>query len=525
MDTDILDEILKQKREKREKIRRQQIRKVFAALDKLAGRVDFREAYIFGSLTRLKEGWLMSVVFGGICPHPPIMVPEVGREQAGEVASSQEAMRELSGRLKESGAEVMVMISPHAPVFRDAVAINIQPRLKGSLRQFGAAAVNFTLENDPALADEIAAQAEGAGIPVVRLDENTLRRYQAGLELDHGFLVPLSFILRGGVELPFVPVSMGFLPPDRLYAFGAAVQKAAGRLNKKVAVLASSDLSHRLTRDAPAGYDPRGEEFDREMVALVKKADSEGILRLDEELVERAGECGLRPIMMLFGALDGLGVQAEVLSYEGPFGVGYLVATLIPRGPAPGRAILAKIRAQQKAEQDESKSKESFLVRLARRALENYYATGRVEAPRADAPKEYLKQAGTFVSLKKYGQLRGCIGTILPQYANVIEEVVHNAISAATRDPRFYPVRKDELAELTISVDVLSEPERAKGLPDLDPRKYGVIVRSGDRSGVLLPDLEGINTAEEQVAIAMQKAGINPGEPVELYRFTVERHT
>ncbi|MEW5897775.1 MAG: AmmeMemoRadiSam system protein A, partial [Bacillota bacterium] len=457
--------------------------------------------------------------------HPPIMGPEVGREQAKKVASSQGAMRELSRRLKESGAEVMVMISPHAPVFRDAVAINVQPRLKGSLKQFGAAEVSFTLENDLALAAEIDARAQEMGIPVVRLDENLLRRYQADLELDHGFLVPLSFILREGVELPFVPVSMAFLPGERLYAFGAAVQKAAARLNKKVAVLASGDLSHRLTRDAPAGYDPRGEEFDRAMVALVQKADPEGILRLDEELVVRAGECGLRPIIMLFGALDGLNLQAEVLAYEGPFGVGYLVAALTPRGPAPERSIVEKIRAQQKTKLDEKKSKESFLVRLARRTLENYYATGRVEVPRENIPEEYQKQAGTFVSLKKYGQLRGCIGTILPQHRNVIEEVVHNAISAATRDPRFYPVRREELAELTISVDVLNEPEQVAGLADLDPRKYGVIVRSGSRSGVLLPDLEGVDTAEEQVAIARQKAGIGPGEPVELYRFTVERYT
>jgi len=466
----------------------------------------------------------MPVVFGGICPHPPIMVPEVGRERAGEVLSSQQAMLELGRRVKNSGADALVMISPHAPVFRDAVAINVQPRLKGSLREFGAASVSFDLENFLELAGEIAGQAGAMGITTVQLNEKLTRRYQAGLELDHGFMVPLSFILRAVVKLPLVAVSMGFMPYERLYAFGVAVQKAADQLNKNVAVLASGDLSHRLTKDAPAGYDPRGAEFDREMVALVKRGDIEGILRLDEELVERAGECGLRPIIMMFGALDGFNLQVDVLSYEGPFGVGYLVAALTPREPSPGRILLEKLQAQQKVNLDERKSKESYLVRLARRTLERYYATGKIEAPTEEIPAQYLKQAGTFVSLKKHGQLRGCIGTILPQYKNVIEEVVHNAISAATRDPRFAPVRKEELAELTISVDVLSEPEPAKGLSELDPRKYGVVVRSGGRSGVLLPDLEGINTAAEQVAIAMQKAGINPGEPVELYRFTVERH-
>lgn len=467
----------------------------------------------------------MPVVFGGICPHPPIMVPEVGRQQANEVLSSQKAMLELGRRLKESGADCIVMISPHAPVFRDVIAINARPRLKGDLGQFGVASVSLDLKNDLELVAAIAGQAGTMGVPVVELDEKMLRRDQSGLELDHGFLVPLSFILRAAVELPLVAVSMGFLPDERLYAFGVAVKKASGQLNKKVAVLASGDLSHRLTRDAPAGYDPRGKEFDQKMVVLVEKADIEGILHLDKELVERAGECGLRPIIMMFGALDGFHVKVDVLSYEGPFGVGYLVATLIPQEMAHERFFLKKLQAQQKMNIEEKKIKESFLVRLARRALEKYYATGKIETPPEDIPAEYLRKAGTFVSLKEHGQLRGCIGTILPQYKNIIDEVTHNAISAAVRDLRFSPVRKNELDELTISVDVLSTPEPATGLNELDPEKYGVIVRSGDRSGVLLPALEGIYTAEEQVAIARQKAGIRPGEPVELYRFTVERHT
>lgn len=468
----------------------------------------------------------MPVVFGGICPHPPIMVPEVGKERAGEVSSSQKAMRELARRLKESGAEALVVISPHAPIFRDAVAINGQPRLKGNLGEFGAPSVSVDLPNDLALAKEIARQAERLGIATVELDEQLARRYRSGLTLDHGFLVPLSFFWREGVKMPLVALSMAFLSFERLYSFGTAVKDAAERLSKRIAVVASGDLSHRLTKDAPAGFDPRGEEFDRKLAALVSRADVEGILGLDAELVERAGECGLRAIIMMLGSFDGHAVEAEVLSYEGPFGVGYLVAVLTPRRFAPERAYLEKFLSKQRKDLEEKRAGESFLVRLARRTLEKYYATGKIEVPREGVPEEYLKKAaGTFVSLKKYGHLRGCIGTILPQYGSIAEEVVHNAISAATRDPRFNPVRKEELDELTISVDVLSEPEPAGGLGDLDPKRFGVIVRAGGRSGVLLPDLEGVDTAEEQVAIAMSKAGIDPGEPVELYRFTVERYS
>jgi len=468
----------------------------------------------------------MPVVFCGICPHPPIMVPEVGGKRASEVASSQQAMFELGRRLGKSGAETIVMISPHAPVFREGIAINLRSRLTGDLRQFGAREVNLDLENNLPLAREIGLQAARLGITIIEMEEKLAQRHQVSLELDHGLIIPLYFVVQAGVKLPLVAVSIGFLPDKELYAFGAAISQAADRLKKKVAVLASGDLSHRLTGDAPAGYDPKGQEFDQKIVDLVGKADRQGILQLDKRLVERAGECGLRPIIMMLGALDGLSVQADVLSYEGPFGVGYLVATLIPGKPEPGAGFLEKLFDQRGKDIEGERAKESFLVRVARRTLENYYTTGKYEHLEGkDIPPEFTGKAGAFVSLKKHGHLRGCIGTITGQYKNIVEEVIHNAISAATRDPRFYPVEKEELEELTCSVDVLGPPEPVSSPGELDPRNYGVIVRSGSRSGLLLPDLEGIDTAEEQVAIARQKAGIEPDEPVQLQRFKVERYT
>jgi len=137
------------------------------------------------------------------------------------------------------------------------------------------------------------------------------------------------------------------------------------------------------------------------------------------------------------------------------------------------------------------------------------------------------KQAGTFVSIHKHGMLRGCIGTIEPTQANVAQEVIQNAISAATRDPRFPPVRPEGLADLDIKVDVLSEPEPVESMDELDPRRYGVIVQSARdwRKGLLLPDLEGVDTVEYQVDIARRKAGIWPDEPIKLYRFEVVRYT
>jgi len=168
---------------------------------------------------------------------------------------------------------------------------------------------------------------------------------------------------------------------------------------------------------------------------------------------------------------------------------------------------------------------ESAYVRLARETIENYVKQGKIITPPKDLPEEMINQkAGVFVSLKKFGDLRGCIGTFMPTQENIAQEIIKNAISAAIDDPRFPPVTVPELEDLSISVDVLSAPEEVKDVSQLDPKKYGVIVSSGYKKGLLLPDLEGVDTVEYQIDIAKRKAGIYPGEKVKLYRFEVKRY-
>lgn len=168
--------------------------------------------------------------------------------------------------------------------------------------------------------------------------------------------------------------------------------------------------------------------------------------------------------------------------------------------------------------------KESAYVKLARETIENYIKQGKIITPPLGLPEEMINQkAGVFVSLKKFGDLRGCIGTFMPTQGNIAQEIIKNAISAAVDDPRFSPVNLSELEDLSISVDVLSAPEEVKDISQLDPKKYGVIVSSGYKKGLLLPDLEGVDTVEYQIDIAKRKAGIYPGEKVKLYRFEVKR--
>ena len=164
------------------------------------------------------------------------------------------------------------------------------------------------------------------------------------------------------------------------------------------------------------------------------------------------------------------------------------------------------------------------LVKLAKEAVEQYVRTKKIISSSEELIPEMNEKAGVFVSIKKKGQLRGCIGTFSSTTNNTASEIIQNAVSAATQDPRFPPVGSNELDELEYSVDVLTEPEKIKSKSYLDPKKYGVIVKSGERRGLLLPDLEGVNTIEEQVDIARRKGAIRSYDPIKLYRFEVIRY-
>jgi AmmeMemoRadiSam system protein A len=164
------------------------------------------------------------------------------------------------------------------------------------------------------------------------------------------------------------------------------------------------------------------------------------------------------------------------------------------------------------------------LIKLAKKTVDEYVLNGKViESPENPVP-EMVEKAGVFVSLKMKGELRGCIGTFQPTTESVAAEIIQNAISAATQDPRFMPVNSSELERLDYSVDLLSEPEKVNSRNELDPKKFGVIVKCGERKGLLLPDLEGVNTVDEQISIASTKAGIYLEEDIELYRFEVKRY-
>jgi AmmeMemoRadiSam system protein A/AmmeMemoRadiSam system protein B len=455
-----------------------------------------------------------TLVFAGIAPHPPIMVPEVGREAIAEVRGSIAAMAELTARVIASGAETVILISPHAPLDAQAFVAYAGPRVFGDFANFRAPDATVAADLDNELLEAITRSAAANGYEV-RLIENE--------NLDHGIAVPLYFLQRNGWQGRVVALGYSFLPNEDHVRFGNAIRTAIDSLGRRVAFIASGDLSHRLKLGAPAGYSEDAHLFDEEVVKAFRQGTPDLVIDIDQDLRRRAGECGYRSMLVVIGAAEGLDPAPEVLHYEAPFGVGYLVAQLITSNH--GRNARREPKVAGSGETDSDLRAHGELPALARRAVETFVNDRVIIDPPADS--EILNQrAACFVSIKtRDGDLRGCIGTTEPTTNTLAEELIANAVSAATRDPRFPPVQKVELKNLKYSVDVLSEPEPAE-MKDLDPRIYGVIVEGKDsgRRGLLLPNLEGVDTAEKQVQIAARKAGITRGAKLNLWRFRAARN-
>lgn len=255
----------------------------------------------------------MSMVFGAVCPHPPLLVPQVGGDRLKEVSKSKRALEEISLRIKAKNVDTIVIVTPHGAVGQAAVPVYTGHVFEGNFAQFGQSRPNYSFKGDPEL-----------GLAVVK--DTQLASACSETLLDHGVLVPLHYSYAAGIKKPLLPIAVAFMPLSKLFEFGKSLAKTADRLGRNIALIASADLSHRLTTDAPAGYSPRGKEFDDKLVALVENYNVSGILKFDPDLAEDAAQDALWSLAILLGALDGKNARPEVLSYEGPFGVGYLVA-------------------------------------------------------------------------------------------------------------------------------------------------------------------------------------------------------
>lgn len=257
--------------------------------------------------------------FFSICPHPPIIIPGIGSANDLEkVKKTINGMKMLEKKFKESKTEVAIIISPHGPVKIDVMGIAKNENLFGDFSDFGNDSLQFKFKNDKKICEEIEVACKKEKIPI---EDYKVKN------LDHGTLVPL-FYLTKNLKPEIIPITYSFLGTKVHFLFGKILGKIIKESEKKIGIIASGDLSHRLAQGSQAGYSPRGKEFDKKLIELLKEKGIEKILKLDKSLIEDAGECGYKSIIILLGALSELGIKNfkfENLSYEGPFGVGYLV--------------------------------------------------------------------------------------------------------------------------------------------------------------------------------------------------------
>ena len=460
----------------------------------------------------------MAIIRAYALPHPPLAVPEVGRGQEKKISKTLEAFYKVSEEIAALAPETIIYITPHNVIYADYFHISPGESAHGDFARFNAPSVRLEAVYDTELTAEIARLAATAGIPAGTVGERDKK-------LDHGVTVPMWFINSSYTEYKTVRVSQSGLEPAVHYTLGRLISEAAERLGRKTILIASSDMSHKLAYDGPYGYAAEGPEFDKEVIRILADSDYLSLLKIPEVMRERAAECGYNSLMIMAGCFDRKKVDAKVISYEGPYGVGYAIASFTPGDADSSRNFLEQFEDDLLAGASSKRDAEDHYRALARQSLEyTVKAGGDMKLPDG-LPDELLdNKAGVFVSLHKNGRLRGCIGTIAPTAVNVAQEIMQNAVSAGLRDPRFDPVTATELPFLTYKVDVLFPAEPISGPEELDVKRYGVIVTSGFKRGLLLPNLDGVDTVEEQISIARNKAGIPEGTPVKLERFEVIRH-
>lgn len=266
----------------------------------------------------------MGLVGCFVTPHPPIVVPEVGGERIKEAQATLEAMRAAGREAAALAPDVIVILSPHAPLDPGRMAVCTASRYEGSLEMFGAPQVSVDLAGEPELARAIIERAQQRAVPVMAYSDGKDR-----CSLDHGALVPLAFLLQPlTVQPALVELNFSFRGALAHLDFGEAVREAIAGYPGRVLYVASGDLSHRLLPSAPAGYSPRGADFDRRIVEIFASGDLEAFAAISPGLTEEAGECGYRSLLVLAGLLRGRSFSTRVLSYEGPFGVGYMVGVV-----------------------------------------------------------------------------------------------------------------------------------------------------------------------------------------------------
>jgi AMMECR1 domain-containing protein/aromatic ring-opening dioxygenase LigB subunit len=445
--------------------------------------------------------------------HAPIVIPGVaGPDDARKVKTTTSSMAEAARLLVEAMPDRLVILAPHAPRELATWSLGADRRVGGNFARFGAPEAQALVPGAPGAASDVARLAADRGLAV------DIRDFGPA---DHSTLVPLYFAAGAGWNGPTLVIGFPYAPsPHECDAMGRAIADAARARGERWAIIASGDASHRLIPGAPSGYHPRARSFDSMLVRAVDRGDYRSASRIPPELRELAAEDILDSIEVAAAAADWQSTGHRTLSYEGPFGVGYLVSVLFADAE-PDRARPTRSAAADPATPPMTTSVIARrLTDLARRAIWARLHGETIAVPPVDAGPG--QPHGLFVTLRSpYGALRGCLGHIGP-VPDLGREIADLAVAAATNDTRFPPVIAAEVPGLVIELSLLGPLEETTAA-GLDPTRYGVVVSQSDRQGVLLPGLDSIRDVDEQLAVACRKGQIDSRRPFTIRRFAVTR--
>ena len=460
----------------------------------------------------------MGIVKTYVVPHPPMIVHEVGKGDEERVKKTIDSYEEIAKEISVIKPDTIIITSPHSSGFSDYFHISFGDNATGSFSNFGAGEVSFNEEYDKELIEEIDNICSKNNFP-------------AGIKgnvdnsLDHGTMVPLYFIEKEYKDFKLIRIALSNLSNEMHYKFGTFIKEAVDKLDRKVVFISSGDLSHKLQEYGPYGFSEDGVIYDKKIIDTLSKADFLELMNYDEDFLDKAAVCGHKSFLIMAGSIDKEKVLTKFYSHEDITGVGYGVLSYEILGNDKNRCFLDMYYEKEKNKIKEKREKADEYVKLAIDSIYSYIKDNKILDINSIDNKELInKKAGVFVSIHKFNELRGCIGTIYPVYDSIGEEIINNSISASCRDYRFEEVKEDELDYLDIKVDVLMEPEKINSKDDLDIKKYGVIVSSGVKRGLLLPDIDGINSIDEQIEIAKRKGNIHDDEDITLERFEVIRH-
>lgn len=476
----------------------------------------------------------MGIVAAYVLPHPPLAVEGVaGINEKQRVKNTLSSFETIAKDISFIRPDTIIVSTPHGICYSDFFHISPGRSARGNFGMFGNPSLEISADYDEDFVSNLSRFCRDA-------------RFMAGTageedpSLDHGTMVPLYFVNKYYRDYKLVRVSLSGMSLSEHFNFGKFIKKVADASDKKIVYIASGDLSHYQSDEGPYSYRPEGPLYDDRLMDVFRGGELNQLLTFDKNLLNNAGECGHRSFCIMAGALYDEEISTNVLSHEAPFGVGYGCVEIEVKSKVNKteleKALLLELEryyaggtwkytAGMEAAIMEMQDKDKY-VSLARKTIDAIILGQALPDPSDDdLPGELRdKRAGAFVSIHKNGELRGCIGTIMATRKSLADEIVANAVAASTQDPRFPMVTEEELPFLEINVDVLSEPEKVVNIADLDAKKYGVIVSTPRKMGVLLPDLEGVDSVEMQLNIAKRKAGIEPDETFDIMRFSVERH-